>query len=66
PAGLYAVFDYKGHPGDKSVFQYIFGKWLPSSDFRLDFRPHFETLGEKFKINDPNSEEEIWIPISPK
>jgi len=23
-------------------------------------------LGDKYKNNDPNSEEEIWIPIKPK
>ena len=60
--GLYAVFDYKG--GDASaIFGYIFGEWLPSSEYRLDDRPHFEVLGEKYKNGDPNSEEEIWIPI---
>ncbi|MDX1904378.1 MAG: GyrI-like domain-containing protein [Thermonemataceae bacterium] len=64
--GLYAVFDYKGSSNDPSVFQYIFGTWLPSSDYVLDDRPHFEVLGDKYKNNDPNSEEEIWIPIKPK
>lgn len=61
--GLYAVFDYKGSSADNSVFQYIFGTWLPNSDYLLDNRPHFEVLGEKYKNADPNSEEEIWIPI---
>ncbi len=61
--GLYAVFEYKGSSNDPSIFQYIFGTWLPSSDYFLDDRPHFEVLGDKYKNNDPNSEEEIWIPI---
>ena len=61
--GLYAVFDYKGLSTDNSIFQYIFGTWLPSSDYDLDNRPHFEVLGDKYKNNDPSSEEEIWIPI---
>jgi AraC family transcriptional regulator len=61
--GLYAVFDYKGLSNDSSIFQYIFGIWLPNSDYILDDRPHFEILGEKYKNNDPDSEEEIWIPI---
>ena len=65
-SGLYAVFDYKGLNTDKSIFQYIFGAWLPGSDYILDDRPHFEVLGEKYKNNDPTSEEEIWIPIRPK
>lgn len=64
--GLYAVFDYKGSSNDPSIFQYIFGTWLPSSDYVLDNRPHFEVLGDKYKNNDPNSEEEIWIPIKTK
>ncbi|WP_188369042.1 GyrI-like domain-containing protein [Muriicola marianensis] len=63
PAGLYAVFHYRGLSTDKSVYQYIFGSWLPASGFILDNRPHFEVLGENYRNNDPDSEEEIWIPI---
>lgn len=65
-AGLYAVFDYKGLSTDTQIFQYIFGTWLPESNYTLDNRPHFEVLGSKYKNNDPNSEEEIWIPIKQK
>ncbi len=61
--GLYAVFDYKGLSSDPSIFQYIFWKWLPNSSYQIDNRPHFEVLGENYLNNDPNSEEEIWIPI---
>ena len=64
--GLYAVFDYKGSSNDHSIFQYIFGTWLPNSNYSLDDRPHFEILGEKYKNNDPTSEEEIWIPVTPR
>ena len=64
--GLYAVFDYKGSSTDHRIFGYIFGTWLPKSDYNLDHRPHFEVLGEKYKNADPNSEEEIWIPVKPK
>jgi len=63
PSGLYAVFDYKGSNTNNSIFQYILGTWLPGSDYVLDNRPHFEVLGDKYKNNDPTSEEEIWIPI---
>jgi len=66
PCGLYAVFDFKGLNTDNSIFQYIFGTWLPNSDYFLDDRPHFEVLGDKYKNNDTTSEEEIWIPIRPK
>ena len=61
--GLYAVFDYKGLNTDNSIFQYILETWLPNSGYVLDNRPHFEVLGDKYKNNDPTSEEEIWIPI---
>ena len=64
--GQYAVFDYKGLSTDPSIFQYIFTVWLPNSEYKLENRPHFEVLGEKYKNNDPNSEEEIWIPIGKK
>jgi len=64
--GLYAVFDYKGSSTDSTIFHHIFGTWLPNSDYVLDNRPHFEVLGDKYKNADPNSEEEIWIPIRHK
>lgn len=65
--GLYAVFLYQGSSGEAAkVFQYILGVLLPNSEFELDDRPHFEVLGEKYKNDDPNSEEEIWIPVKLK
>ncbi len=64
--GLCAVFHYKGLSTDTKIFQYIYGTWLPTSNYVVDHRPHFEILGEKYKNNDPTSEEEIWIPIRPK
>jgi AraC family transcriptional regulator len=65
-SGLYAVFHYQGLSTDSSIFVYILGTWLPNSKYELDARPHFEVLGEKYKNADPNSEEDIWIPIKPK
>ncbi len=65
--GLYAVFIHKGTPADfPKTMQYIFGQWLPASNYELDHREHFELLGEKYKNNDPASEEEVWIPIRKK
>ncbi|WP_306639480.1 GyrI-like domain-containing protein [Sanyastnella coralliicola] len=61
--GLYAVFDYKGSSNDPSVFQYIFSQWIPQSAYAVDDRPHFEVLGANYRNDDPESEEEIWIPI---
>lgn len=62
--GLYAVFTHKGSSLDfQRTFQYIFGVWLPNSDYKIDNREHFELLGEKYKNESPDSEEEVWIPI---
>ena len=66
PGGLYAVFHYKGSSTDARIFAHIFGTWLPNSAYMVDHRPHFEVLGSKYKNNDPDSEEEIWIPIKPR
>ena len=62
-SGLYAVFHYKGMPGNPEIFQYIYGEWLQGSGYMLDQRPHFEILGRHYKPDHPDSEEEIWIPI---
>jgi AraC family transcriptional regulator len=66
PAGSYAVFHYKGLNTNTRIFEYIFGTWLPTSEYILDNRPHFEILGDKYKNNDPDSEEEIWVPVKLK
>lgn len=66
PGGLYAVFFYKGSSTDTRIFQYIYSDWLPRSGYVLDHRPHFELLGERYRNADPDSEEEIWIPVRPK
>jgi AraC family transcriptional regulator len=64
--GLYAVFNYKGLNTHERIFVYISTEWLPNSNYQLDERPHFEILGSKYKNNDPESEEEIWIPVQSK
>jgi len=64
PSGLYAVFNYKGSANDAANFyRYIFASWLPGSDYILDDRPHFAVMGEKYKKDSEDSEEDIWIPV---
>jgi AraC family transcriptional regulator len=64
PSGLYAVFHYTGtSAGIAGFYEQIFTGWLPDSAYVLDDRPHIEVLGEKYKNNDPLSEEDIWIPV---
>ena len=67
PAGLYAVFPFKGMASEaQAMYQFILGTWIPNSIYELDHRPHFAVMGEKYKNNDPDSEEELWIPIQSK
>ncbi len=62
--GLYAVFVHKGPASEgPKTYQYIFRTWLPNSGYLLDDRPHFAIMGEKHKQDDPDSEEELWIPV---
>ena len=63
--GAYAVFI---HTGATDTFHktadFIFTKWLPDSKYELDNRMHFEVMKEKYLGPDnPNSEEEVWVPI---
>lgn len=64
--GEYAVFVYKGDSRDGGVFfQNIFTTWLPASGLSPDStRPHFALMGDKYRNNDPDSEEEIWVPVT--
>ena len=65
--GLYAVFLYHGAASAaEETFRYILGTWLPVSGYALDDRPHFEILGEKYKNESPDSQEELWIPVKLK
>jgi AraC family transcriptional regulator len=64
PAGKYAIFLHKGGPATGAqTYRFIFNEWLPNSGYELDDRPHFEILGKKYSNNDPESEEEIWLPV---
>jgi len=65
PAGDYTVLSYRGPGGDEGLFRQIFGTLLPSIAMEPDNRPHFERLGTGFRHGDPQSEEELWIPVRP-
>lgn len=67
PEGMYAVFVHHGPASEgKKTYDHIFRTWLPSSDYLLDERPHLAIMGAKYRHNDPQSEEEIWIPVRKK
>lgn len=63
--GKYAVFIHKGSMANfQNTLNYIYTKWLPTSEFELDHRPHFEVLDERYLgPQNPESEEEVWVPI---
>lgn len=64
PEGMYAVFVHYGPASEaKATYDAIFRTWLPASGYLLDDRPHFAVMGAKYRHNDPQSEEEIWIPV---
>ena len=64
PAGRYAEFIHVG-PASAApkTFGYIFGEWLPASEFELDLRPHFEILPEGYDPFDEKATERVMIPI---
>lgn len=67
PKGLYAVFPYKGKPSEAmETFRYIYAEWLPNSEYEMDNRPYFALMGDKYKGEHPESEEEFWVPIKKK
>lgn len=62
--GKYAVFIHKGPASAfPKTMQFIFAEWLPASEYKLDKREHFEVLPEGYDRNDPEAEEEVWIPV---
>lgn len=63
-SGKYAVFLYQGTPADfPKTWRIIFHEWLPASEYELDQRAHFEIMGRDYRPDDPNAQEEIWVPI---
>lgn len=64
PQGQYAVFVHHG-PADSfsKTWGHIMETWLPTSPYEWDDRPQFEILQEGYRPDDPNAQEEVWIPI---
>ncbi len=64
--GLYAVVLHKGAASAvMQTYRDILQNWLPNSGFILDHRPHYTVMGERYKNENPDSEEEICFPIKP-
>ena len=64
PEGKYAIFTHKGTPASfPQTMQYIFGEWIPNSEYKVDNRPHFEVMDKDYRIDDENAEELVYVPI---
>ncbi len=62
--GKYAVFIHKGPASEfPKTMQYIFGSWLPRSEYELDNREHFEILPEDYSPTASDTREEVWVPV---
>lgn len=67
PSGYYAVFLHRGTPDQYfQTMDFIFNRWLPASSYKYDFRPQFERMDHRYKHNQPDSIEEVWIPVRQK
>lgn len=64
-AGKFAKFRHFGAAADFfRTSQYIYGTWLPSSGYEIRDAHHFEIMEADYKgPEDPNSEEDVFIPL---
>ena len=67
PEQLYAKFIHKGDITnlDKTL-KYIWGSWLPKSDFEYEEKPDFELYPQDYNVMDPKSQMALHIPVKPK
>ncbi len=69
---FYAVFTYtvdnKSPIGEQfaTVYQGIWGNWLPNSDYDYGDTPDFELYDNRFDGETATGEVDIWIPIKAK
>lgn len=63
--GKFAKFQHHGLASDFfRTSQFIFGTWLPASDYRLRNAHRFEVMDSNYKgPNDPDAKEDVFIPI---
>lgn len=68
PGQTYAVFTHKMHASEisrdmKTTVQYIWGTWLPQSNFVNVEAPDFEVYDERFDPTKMEGEIDIYIPV---
>ena len=67
PEQLYAKFIHKGSIADlDKTLKYIWGSWLPKSNYDYEEKPDFELYPPNYNVMDPNCQMAIHIPIVAK
>ena len=67
PEQMYAKFVHRGSVANlEQTLKYIWGSWLPKSDYDYVEKPDFELYGQGFNIADPKSELYLHIPVQRK
>ena len=65
--GLYAVFRFRGLPAQvAALMQHIFLEWIPASEYEVDDREQLAFMPEDYRPDDPDAEEEFFIPVRRK
>lgn len=65
--GKYAKFMHHGPASTfAKTYQHIHQVWLPQSDYSIDQRNHFQVMSKDYQPQDPNAQEEVWVPILDK
>jgi len=64
PGGNYAVFEYVGPIYEiGNAYEYIYGEWLATTNYKPASMEMFEVYGERFKEDSKDSVVEIWVPV---
>jgi len=64
PAARYAVFTHTGPVTElHGTVRKVWSEWIPASGVKPTGGPDFELYDERFKMDEPDSVIEIWVPV---
>ena len=67
PEGEYAIFTHVGPISNiMNSVKYIYGEWLPNSEYTLTGMPDLEVYDERFKLEAEDSECDICLSVKKK
>ena len=67
PQSSYAVFTHRGLIEDVGeTLKYIYGTWLPSSEYERGEHLELQVFDERFKPGSDDSEVDIYVPVKIK